>query len=311
MNTQQHSSQSGRAAVHRVCEQKLGRALMLVSSIPHHNTGGFKSHRKFLADKEYGEALDTLVKACSDMLLISPDGKTIFLGKRLVQPQPDWWFVGGRMFPGETPSQSCCRLLRRELGLDIDPTRMQPVCCQSLAWGMREQLCAARLTIACWPHMRDAPHPDGSRDSTVRRPKENGTTDSQFVLSLQCARPRILLTLMHVHLCSAPGITSRRLEESEVGKVVLDAKEYESSQWIEPQSVLDGDFHPALQFAVRSLLATRKLSELRQMVGLDDAEVAKVARELVALTANPPVGQSDYRVVAPALQYECAVETSI
>ena len=87
------------------------------SGIPHHNTGGFVSHRKFLADIEYGEALDTLVKACSDMLLISPDGERIFLGKRKVQPQPDWWFGGGRMFPGETPKESCTRLLNRELGL--------------------------------------------------------------------------------------------------------------------------------------------------------------------------------------------------
>ena len=89
---------------------------MLLGAPPHHNTGGFTSHRKFLADKEYGEALDTLVKACSDMLLVHPDGARIFLGKRLVQPQPDWWFVGGRIFPGETPARSCCRLRRSAPG---------------------------------------------------------------------------------------------------------------------------------------------------------------------------------------------------
>ena len=181
---------------------------MLLGSPPHHTTGDFTSHRKFLADKEYGEALDTLVKACSDMLLLSPDGKRIFLGKRLVHPQPDWWFVGGRIFPGETPARSCCRLLKRELGLDIDPSRLQPVCCQSLAWGMREQL-----------------------------PKEHGTTDAQYVLSLQ-------------------------LSDAEVDKVVLDPKEYETSQWLEPESILAGHFHPALKFAVSSLLAANKMREL-------------------------------------------------
>ena len=162
---------------------------MLLSGIPHHITGDFSSHRKFLADKEYGEALDTLVKACSDMLLMSPDSSKIFIGKRKVQPQPDWWFVGGRIFPGETPAQSCCRLLRRELKLEIDPARLQPVCCQSLAWGMREQA-----------------------------PKENGTTDSQFVLSLQYApnpafhrRCRRLLpsALIAAH-CSLTGSMSRK-----------------------------------------------------------------------------------------------------
>ena len=134
---------------------------MLVGAIPHHATGPFQSHRKFLADKEYGEALDSIVKGCSDMLLLSPDGKRVLLGKRKVQPQPDWWFTGGRIFPGETPAQSCCRLLKRELGLEIEPSRFETVCCQSLAWGMREQL-----------------------------PQNHGTTDIQIVLSLRLARAR-------------------------------------------------------------------------------------------------------------------------
>ena len=234
---------------------------MLLGPPPHHNTGDFKSHRIRLPDKEYGEALDCLVKACSDMLLLSPDGGKVFLGKRLVQPQPDWWFVGGRIFPGETPARSCCRLLKRELGLEIDPSRLQPVCCQSLAWGMREQ-----------------------------PPKEHGTTDSQYVLSL-------------------------RLSAAEVEKVVLDPSEYETSQWLEPSTILAGDFHPALKFAVHALAAREKMGELSAAVAAhpdNDVEVARLARELVALAANNgpvPAGTSDYRVVAPALQYECAVTT--
>lgn len=131
-------------------------------TVPHHTTGAFTSHRKFLADKEYGEALDTLVKACSDLLLQSPDGTKVFIGKRLVHPQPDWWFVGGRIFPGETPVQSCCRLLKRELSLEIEPARFETVCCQSLAWGMRQQA-----------------------------PMTNGTTDSQVVLSLRLTEAEV------------------------------------------------------------------------------------------------------------------------
>jgi len=234
--------------------------LLSATGIPHHDTGGFTSHRKFLPDKEYGDALDTLVKACSDMLLLSPDGTKIFVGKRKVQPQPDWWFVGGRIFPGETPKQSCTRLLKRELGLEIDTCRLRPICCQSLAWGMREQL-----------------------------PKENGTTDSQFVLSLQ-------------------------LQDSEVDKVVLDEKEYEASQWITPQAILEGDFHPALKFAVQSLLSARKYSELQAAVSSapdNHIEIARIARELVEMTTDPTVGVSNYRVIAPSMQYEGAVSTAL
>lgn len=121
------------------------------------------------------------------------------------------------------------------------------------------------------------------------RPKENGTTDSQFVLSLQ-------------------------LTEDEVTKVVLDDKEYEASQWIEPEAVVDGDFHPALKFAARSLLSSRKWSELRAATVThpsNDVEVAALARELMALTAEASPGQSDYRIVSPALQYECTVTTTL
>ena len=35
---------------------------MFQPSVPHYDTGGFTSHRKFLTDKEYGDALDCLVK---------------------------------------------------------------------------------------------------------------------------------------------------------------------------------------------------------------------------------------------------------
>ena len=69
---------------------------MLLGPPPHHTTGDFTSHRFHIPDKEYGEALDCLVKACSDMLLVSPDGKKIFLGKRNVQPQVRACFLASR-----------------------------------------------------------------------------------------------------------------------------------------------------------------------------------------------------------------------
>lgn len=269
---------------------------MLLGTVPHHNTGGFTSHRKFLPDKEYGEALDTLVKACADMLLVSPDGKKIFVGKRKVQPQPDWWFVGGRVFPGETPPQACCRLLKRELHLDIDPARLLPVCCQSMAWGMREVCAACTKTASCLARqarthvspltvMCDYSHiPWTVRSQQL--PKENGTTDSQVVLSLQ-------------------------LTEAEVDKVILDPKEYSDSQWLEPETILSGHYHPALQFAVKSLLGTRTLRQLQQAVAEksdNDVEIAALARELVRLTAERPAdGESAYRVVSEELHYECTV----
>ena len=121
-------------------------------------------------------------------------------------------------------------------------------------------------------------------------PEAHGTTDSQVVLSL-------------------------RLTEEEVTKVVLDPKEYTDAKWLPPAEILGGHFHPALKYAVASLLAAQKLAELRAAAPGDDATLARLAREFSALAdaagaqaAND--GAAAYRVVAPELSYECDVTTS-
>lgn len=84
----------------------------------HFVTGTYNPTTSFVDDETYAKCLDTLVKACNDMLL-TYDGK-VFLGKRQMWPQRDWWYgCGGRMKPGETVFESSRRLLQRELKLDI------------------------------------------------------------------------------------------------------------------------------------------------------------------------------------------------
>ena len=113
------------------------------------------------------------------------------------------------MFPGETPIQSCQRLLKRELKLEIEDDRFKPVCAQAFAFGMREQ-----------------------------EPKEHGTTDTQFCYKVQVKN------------------------EDEVKKVVVDEEEYCESEWKLPSEILGGNFHPALKYAVASMLAGEALDEL-------------------------------------------------
>jgi hypothetical protein len=69
-------------------------------------SGTFRSHAFRIPDEEYGRALDCLVKACCDVIVTVVDEpcaarsslqEKIFLGRRQVEPQPDWWFIGGRM----------------------------------------------------------------------------------------------------------------------------------------------------------------------------------------------------------------------
>ena len=115
--------------------------LTLPSMSSHYETGNYTQRKVFLPDDEYGRALDTLVKACTDLLLTDETGR-VLIGKRVVEPQPDFWYgCGGRMKPGETIQASACRLLKRELGLDLENQnhRFSYVGAYSYVWEKRQQ----------------------------------------------------------------------------------------------------------------------------------------------------------------------------
>mmetsp|Transcript_1623 Transcript_1623/g.3557 ORF Transcript_1623/g.3557 Transcript_1623/m.3557 type:complete len:236 (-) Transcript_1623:37-744(-) len=233
---------------------------MFQSGVPFHETGTFKSRRTFLPDDQYGVALDNLVKGCTDILLLNPSGTHVFAGKRRVQPQPDWWFTGGRMFPGETPVQSCQRLLRRELGLEIESRRFAAVCAQAFAFGMRQQ-----------------------------EPKEHGTTDTQFCFRVQLKN------------------------EEEVKKVVLDEEEYCDSEWKLPSEILEGNYHPAMKYAVGCMLAGEALEKMQECEekGGSDADIAKLTREFLKRrkAVDDVMKKNDYKLVSKELNYQTTVHS--
>ena len=112
------------------------------------------------------------------------------------------------------------------------PERLEVVCTQSLAWGMREQ-----------------------------EPKRHGTTDVQICLCLT-------------------------LTASEEANVRLDPEEYVESRWIRPADILEGNFHPALQFAVSSLLAVLKL-QARSLFGPHASSWRDGSKETAAKRERP------------------------
>lgn len=169
--------------------------------------------------------------------------------------------MGGRIFPGETPIQSCQRLLRRELGLDISAERFVTVCVQAFAFEMREQ-----------------------------EPKNHGTTDAQFCYKVQL------------------------VNEDEVQKVVLDESEYSESDWKLPSEILNGNYHPALKYAVGNMLAGNVLEEMEQKEeqGGSDKEIAVLAREF--LKRRKEVEEvlktsKEYKLVSKELDYETTVNS--
>mmetsp|Transcript_23189 Transcript_23189/g.69461 ORF Transcript_23189/g.69461 Transcript_23189/m.69461 type:complete len:255 (+) Transcript_23189:278-1042(+) len=214
----------------------------------HFVTGDYDKKTVFLPDREYGLALDALVKGCADVLISAGEGARLrlLLGKRRVEPQPDWWFVGGRCRPGDAPAEAAARNVKRELKLVVALERFELVGSYSFVWRLRAQA-----------------------------PATNGTADVSMVFELP------------LDDVEAAGLTPEQ----------FDADEYETAAWKTPLEVLDGDFHPALQQAVRDLLARRALAALRDAVECDrgDQIIAQRARHYMAWKDAGPTASAKVR----------------
>lgn len=103
----------------------------------HFITGKFRSRATHLDARAYGRALDNLVIACVDCILLHR-GKML-LGQRTREPQADWWIIGGRMRPGESFPLTARRKCREELSLNIAPNRFHYLTTTSLVFGKRAQ----------------------------------------------------------------------------------------------------------------------------------------------------------------------------
>lgn len=212
---------------------------MFTNKAPQHfTTGEYTKRSVYLPDDEYGRALDALVKACSDLLLTNEDGK-VLIGKRVVHPQPDWWYgCGGRMKPGETPYESAARLLKRELKLELRPDeakhiseggRFEGVGYYSYLWQFRNQ-----------------------------EPKDHGTADISVTITAKLTR-------------------------DEVAKMIPTNDEYSEHKWVEPEEVIQGDYHPALQQAVKDLVDRRNWKRLQEKAAseADDAALGRAFRKFL------------------------------
>ncbi len=96
----------------------------------------------WLPDAVYGQALDALVVACVDVIPLYR--KRMLIGRRIWQPQADWWVFGGRMQKGELYHTSAVRNIARELFHgqmipDLSPDRFQITGVYNLIWDQRAQ----------------------------------------------------------------------------------------------------------------------------------------------------------------------------
>jgi NADH pyrophosphatase NudC (nudix superfamily) len=99
-----------------------------------------KGVREFnLSIEEYSRVLDSVVIANADVICHTADGK-VLLGVRSYKPlQGKLWIFGGRMKPGESLNDTARRNIKRELGIDANPTRLGISDVYNIMWGGRHE----------------------------------------------------------------------------------------------------------------------------------------------------------------------------
>lgn len=91
-----------------------------------------------LDDKEYAEALDAFVVSCADVIVCDQHGNMLS-GYRQIKPQEGYWVsCGGRMQRGESFQEAASAKIQGELGLAIDPSRLQYVSSYSTSFNERQ-----------------------------------------------------------------------------------------------------------------------------------------------------------------------------
>ena len=261
-------------------------------SCPRFVTGDFQPVDRFLEAKVYAQALDCLTKAVSDVLVLDASGTKVFLGKRKVEPQPDWWMIGGRARPSESAHQAAARNAKRELGVEFAPRRFQVIGHYSFAWATREQ-------------------EPGSK---------NGTADSSTVFSLHLSDDEAgaikldpneysearwwdvgdICTMRGAAVCRGGGDGSEThgrgaavgggQKEGAPAKEVAAVSEATGSGGsaatiLSTTTKANPSFHPALRQAVLDHLSQQMWRKLSDAIskGSDDATVATLARQLAAI----------------------------
>ena len=126
-----------------------------------------------------------------------------------------------------------------------------------------------------------------------------------------CLRFLALLGTTDVQFCLRVQLQN----EQEVKKVVLDKNEYSDSKWVEPSEILNGNYHPALRFAVANMIATDAFDAVEQCEarGGDDGEIARLTRDFVRKTrdAKKVLERVDYKLESEELNYATTVNTKI
>lgn len=92
-----------------------------------------------VSDEVYEQAMRSFVIVCTDVVLYNRDRRVVYLAWRIILPMCGWWINGGRRFAGESREDAMLRHLANDIGLHIDPTRLQYLAQHEYGWRLRQQ----------------------------------------------------------------------------------------------------------------------------------------------------------------------------
>lgn len=90
-------------------------------------------------DDVYKQVVSNTVIVCVDTVLISTEQRLFYLAKRKAKPMQNWWFIGGRVLPGETGPEAACRCIERETHLVVYQKKLVPVAMNRYFFNSRQQ----------------------------------------------------------------------------------------------------------------------------------------------------------------------------
>lgn len=80
--------------------------------------------RPFFDDEPYQKIVDGIPLVCTDIIWINPVKRCVYLAWRNTHSTKGPWMFGGRQRRGESPGEAAHRLLKNEIGSDVDPDEL-------------------------------------------------------------------------------------------------------------------------------------------------------------------------------------------
>jgi ADP-ribose pyrophosphatase YjhB (NUDIX family) len=99
----------------------------------------FKHARVRLTDDEYARAMQAFPILCADVVFIRTDERMLYLADRIIHPVKGWWWIGGRIYRGETYEDAAIRKIHEDTGLQLSADRLVYVETVRLLSGVRQQ----------------------------------------------------------------------------------------------------------------------------------------------------------------------------